>query len=174
MSNGSFSVPNEYIVFDLETTGLSPAYAEIIEIGAIKVSGGKKVDVFHSYVRPICGIPLKITALTGIKPSDVADAPDAAAVIADFLRFTAGSVLVAHNSPFDCRFISTYSAALGLNFDNDVQDSLKLAKQYIRSPSYKLEVLKDLLGLSFPSHNALDDCKVTAYLVEHCRKLSCV
>lgn len=165
----AFSVPTRYIVFDLETTGFTPDRSEIIEIGAVRMEDGREVDGFHTYVKPICGIPLNITALTGIKPSDVADAPGFETALPRLLEYFGNSTLVAHNSAFDCRFVSAYSATLGLRFDNRVEDSLKLARRYIPSPSHKLEVLKDYFGLQLSSHNALDDCRAAAYVVEWCR-----
>ncbi len=167
----AFTIPSGYTVFDLETTGFSPEYSEIIEIGAVRIQDGEEIDSFHTYVKPVCGIPLNITALTGIKPSDVADAPGCEIVLPRLLEYFGDSLLVAHNSAFDRRFICAYSAALGLSFDNRVEDSLKLARRYISSPSYKLEVLKDRFGLQLSSHSALDDCRAAAYVVEHCRRV---
>ena len=68
-------LPSDYIVFDLETTGLSPAYSEIIEIGAVKIIDGKIEDIFQTYVKNTSPIPEKITALTGITENDTKNAP---------------------------------------------------------------------------------------------------
>lgn len=173
MNNEVFVLPKEYIVFDLETTGLSPKNAEIIEIGAIKIKDGKQISSFHSYIKPICGIPPFITALTSISPKTVENAEGIEVVLPRFLKYIEGSTLVAHNASFDCRFIQTFANALGLVFsDHDVVDTLKLARGCIPTRDHKLETLKEYFGLSFPSHNALDDCRVTVFVAEKCREMS--
>ena len=169
-------IPSDYVVFDLETTGFSPEYAEIIEIGAVRVKKGKVTDRYQSYVKPRKGIPSNITALTGITQKDTACAPYIEDAIEDFLDFIGDDVLIAHNASFDCRFVCTVCLILGKKFDNIVLDSIKIAKKYIVSKSSKLEVLKEKLGIKMRSHNAIDDCTVTHMVIEHCRdidKLSC-
>ena len=165
-------LPDRYVVFDLETTGFSPEYAEIIEIGAVRMEGGDPTDRFQTYVRPLRGIPARITGLTGITVRHTVNAPYADEAVCDFLSFIDDDILVAHNASFDCRFIGTVCAFLGLSFKNTVIDSLRLARKYIKSENYKLETLKKLLGIDAASHNALDDCIVTGKVVEYCRKLS--
>jgi DNA polymerase-3 subunit epsilon len=163
-------IPDEYIIFDLETTGLSPQYAEIIEIGAIKVRDGIKSGTFHTYVKPLKGIPSKITALTGITERDTCNAPCIAQALSAFASFTKGAVLIAHNSSFDCRFLAAACCMTGTVLDNSVLDSLQMARAYIKGlPNYKLETLKNYFCIDLPSHNALDDCAVTVKVVEYCR-----
>ncbi|MBQ9116582.1 MAG: 3'-5' exonuclease [Clostridia bacterium] len=165
-------IPESYIVFDIETTGFTPDRAEIIEIGAIRMVNGQPDGAFQSYIKPYGYLPLQITALTGITTEMLDDAPRIDAVIPRFLRFLDENPLplVAHNSAFDCRFLTAYCAALGENFTSyTVVDSLKLARAYVPIKCHKLEVLKDHFGLKINSHNAVDDCRVTAYLVEWCR-----
>ena len=165
-------IPNDYIVFDLETTGFTPDKAEIIEIGAIRMVDGKPDGAFHSYVKPYGFLPMHITALTGISSEMLDDAPRIDAVIPKFLAFIDKKpmTLVAHNAPFDCRFMSAYCAALGEDFSSyDVFDSLKAARAYLPLQCHKLEVIKDFFRLTFDSHNAIDDCLVTAYLMEWCK-----
>ena len=166
-------LPENYIVFDLETTGFSPATAEIIEIGALRMIGGKVDEGFHSYVKPRGFLPPHITELTGITREMVDDAPRIEAVIPQFLRFLdkKSLTLVAHNASFDCRFMNLYCAMMGLDFSRyDVFDSLKAARAYVPIESHKLPMIKEFLGLEFASHNAIDDCKVTAYLMEWCKR----
>ncbi len=165
-------VPERYVVFDLETTGFSPEYAEIIEIGAVRMENGKRTDSFQSYVKPVRGIPAQITALTGITLKDTWNAPYVDEALCGFLSFIGSDTLVAHNAPFDCRFIGTICAFLGYSFENTVIDSLRLARKYIKSDNYKLETLKKLLGIRLSSHRATDDCIVAGEVVEYCRRLS--
>ena len=165
-------LPENYIVFDLETTGFSPATAEIIEIGALRMIGGKVDEGFHSYVKPRGFLPRHITELTGINSEMLDDAPRIEAVIPQFLAFLDKKpmTLVAHNASFDCRFMNTFCSLLGMDFCYDVFDSLKAARAYVPIESKKLSDIKEFLGLAFASHNAIDDCKVTAYLMEWCKR----
>lgn len=165
-------LPESYIVFDIETTGFTPASAEIIEIGAIRMIEGRPDGMFQSYIKPKGYLPPHITALTGITMEMVDDAPRFDAVIPEFLRFLDEKPLplAAHNASFDTRFLTAYSAALGADFSRyEIFDSLKAARRYVPLKCHKLEVIKDYLGLTFASHNAVDDCRVTAYLIEWCK-----
>ena len=172
---GRICLPENYVVFDLETTGFSPASAEIIEIGALRMIGGKVDEGFHSYVKPRGFLPRHITELTGINSEMLDDAPRIEAVIPQFLAFLNRKpmTLVAHNAPFDCRFMNAYCGLMGLDFCRyDIFDSLKAARAYVPIESKKLSDIKEFLGLDFASHNAIDDCKVTAYLMEWCKRKS--
>ncbi|MBK7933126.1 MAG: 3'-5' exoribonuclease [Acidobacteria bacterium] len=96
----------EFVVFDLETTGAKAPPCRITEIGAYRVKGGEVLDKFHTLVNPQTPIPSFIVGLTGINDAMVADAPTFADVAHDFLEFIGDSVLVAHNSGFDMRFLN--------------------------------------------------------------------
>ncbi len=164
-------IPDEYVIFDLETTGFSPQFAEIIEIGAVKVRGGIIVEKFQTYVKPIGRIPAQITALTGISSKQTDNAPKIDSAFYEFKRFIGKNVLIAHNSSFDCRFLAAVCGMLCESLDNSVLDSVQMSKAYIKGvPNHKLETLKNHFGIKLPSHNALDDCVVTYNVVEYCRK----
>lgn len=96
----------EFVVFDLETTGAKAPPCKITEIGAYRVRGGEVLDKFHTLVNPETPIPYFITGLTGIDDEMVADAPLFSDIIHDLLGFIGDSVLVAHNSGFDMRFLN--------------------------------------------------------------------
>lgn len=96
----------EFVVFDLETTGAKSPPCRITEIGAYRVKGGEVLEEFQTLVNPEMPIPPFITGLTGISDEMVADAPLFADVAHDFLGFIGDSVLVAHNSGFDMRFLN--------------------------------------------------------------------
>lgn len=168
--NCELGMPEQYVVFDLETTGLSPKKAEIIEIGAVRVNCGKITEKFQTYVKPYGHIPQMITELTGITEAMTKDAPCIEDALPEFLSFIGDDVLFAHNSSFDCRFIGTACLLLGYDPKNEVRDSLTLARRYIKSENYKLETLKNLLGIERRSHNAVDDCIVTYEVIEECRR----
>lgn len=158
------------MVFDLETTGLSPKYAEIIEIGATRVVNGLITESFQTYVKPYGKIPPNITALTGISELQTKNAPSIDTAFRRFKQFIGNDVLIAHNCSFDCRFLATVCAVLCETLENSVLDSLELARAYIKDvPNYKLETLKNHFDIRLASHNAIDDCTVTYNVVEYCR-----
>lgn len=95
-----------FVVFDLETTGAKTPPCRITEIGAWRVQNGQVTDEFQTLVNPEIPIPRFITQLTGISDDMVADAPLFADVAEDFLEFIGDSILVAHNSGFDMRFLN--------------------------------------------------------------------
>ncbi len=95
-----------FVVFDLETTGAKAPPCRITEIGAYRVKNGEVTDEFQTLVNPEMPIPRFITELTGISDNMVADAPLFADVADDFLNFIGDSILVAHNSGFDMRFLN--------------------------------------------------------------------
>ena len=164
-------MPEKYVVFDLETTGLSPKKAEIIEIGAVRVEKGMITEKFQTYVKPYGNIPPMITELTGITEKMTENAPHIEDALPKFFSFIKDDILFAHNSSFDCRFIGTACIVLGLDPHNEVRDSLTLARKYIKTENHKLETLKNHLGISRKSHNATDDCIVTVAVIEECRRI---
>ena len=96
----------EFVVFDLETTGAKAPPCRITEIGAYRVKNGEVMEEFQTLVNPEMPIPYFITELTGISDDMVADAPVFADIAHDFLNFIGDSILVAHNSGFDMRFLN--------------------------------------------------------------------
>ena len=123
-------VPN-YVVFDLETTGISVQHDTIIEISALKVVNGKVERDFSTLVNPLRPIPSGATAVNGITDAMVADAPVLSVVMTRFLEFIGNDILVGHNiHTFDTNFV--YDAALGLlgrEMHNDYVDTLYMARQ---------------------------------------------
>ena len=113
------SLQESYVVFDIETTGFSPDVNHIIEIGAVKVEGGKITERFSSFVNPQVPIPYRIEELTHINDSMVIDAPTIDVVLPDFLHFCEGCVLVAHNADFDVNFIKKKALHLGKEEKNN-------------------------------------------------------
>ena len=108
----------DFVVFDLETTGLSSRFDEIIQIAAARLGPGGVVteDVFATFVRPEATIPSFITGLTGISNRDVAGAPPVAAALAAFSHFVGDAVLIAHNGQrFDAKFLTAACEQKQLN-----------------------------------------------------------
>ena len=159
----------EFIVFDLETTGLNPSQHEIIEIGAVKIKAGKKIAEFESFINIGKEVPAKITEITGIKSEMLADAPKLKAVIKDFVEFIGDGVLVAHNADFDYGFLRTALQKLQIKRDEySVLDTLALSRALIKdSKNYKLNTLADYFSIELDDHHrALADAEATAEILK--------
>ncbi len=162
--NTAVKIKNDFIVFDFETTGFSPLYDEIIEIGAVKVSNGEIVETFESFLKPYKKISKQITAINGIDNDMVSNAPTIDIVIQEFYKFIEELPLVAHNAPFDMKFLLKNLEDSNLVFkNNEVIDTLPLAR--IAHPEYenhKLSTLIKNLNIDIKiSHRALADAKAT-------------
>lgn len=161
-----FLTETDFVVFDLETTGAKCPPCRVTEIGAFRVAGGSVVDKFHTLVNPETPIPAFITQLTGISDSMVADAPRFSEIAGDLLAFIGNSVLVAHNSHFDLRFLNH---EVGRVFGNvrmanqslcTVQLSRKLLPQI---PNHKLKTVAEHYEIRLDNHHrAADDALATA------------
>ncbi len=158
------TLDSSFVVFDIETTGLSKYKNRITEIGAVKVENGKITDTWSSFVNPGEPIPAEIVKLTGITDEMVADAPEIKDVIGDFLKFCEGSVLVAHNAPFDVGFMQVNAERCGARFDFCYLDTLTLARcMYPELNNHKLNTLAKHLHVMLEHHHrAVDDAKATA------------
>jgi len=154
----------EYVVFDVETTGLDSAKDEIIEIGACKIKNGKIIDVFSTFVKPNRKIPTEITELTGITDEMVADAPTINYVLPDFYKFCCGATIVAHNLTFDMGFIHNVAKRFSYNFNHNTMDTLEMARKKIGGlKNYKLGTIVDHLGIVLENaHRAVNDATATA------------
>ncbi len=158
--DGDFS--GEFVVFDLETTGLSAVNCKITEIGAVKVRGGKVLEVFNTFVNPECHIPENITELTSITDEMVADAPTIAEALPKFFEFVGDRLLIAHNAEFDTGFVRVAANELSLPFENAYLDTLGLSR-FLNSElrSHKLNILAEHYGLGeFKHHRASDDAEM--------------
>lgn len=165
----------EFVVFDLETTGLNPSQHEIIEIGAVKIKNGKKIAEFNSFIDPGVKIPAKITEITGINQSMVAGAPGLKEVINDFINFADQGVLVAHNADFDYGFIRSALQKLAIEkSDYTVLDTLGLARALVKdSRNHKLNTLAKYFGVDLENHHrALDDAVATAEVLTNLLELA--
>ena len=156
-----------FVVVDLETTGGRPTDAGITEFGAVKVQGGQVIGEFATLVNPGMPIPAFIAALTGITNSLVATAPRLAAVLPTFLEFARGSVLVAHNAPYDIGFLKGACAKLDHEWPgNHVVDTARLARitlQRDEVANCKLSTLAAYFRTEIsPTHRAFDDARATA------------
>lgn len=165
----------DYVVFDLETTGINQEQDAIIEISAVKVRKHKVVAEFSTLVNPGRHIPAGATAVNGIKDEMVKDAPDIKTAMKDFLEFIGNSVLVGHNiHTFDTNFV--YDAAfdfLGQEVRNDYIDTLYMARRCLPELSHhKLTDIAAHFGLQTEgAHRALFDCMMNQSCYEEMGKL---
>ena len=156
-----------FCVVDLETTGGSAEGGSMItEVGAVKVRGGEVLGEFQTLVNPHTQIPPFIAVLTGITNSMVGQAPSIESVLPSFLEFAAGSVLVAHNAPFDVGFLKWFAARQGIPWPAfEVLDTAKIARRVITrddAPNCKLSSLARVFHASTtPNHRALSDARAT-------------
>ncbi len=160
---------DEYVVFDLETTGLNPKKCGITEIGAVRLKGGEIAETFRTFVNPGMPISAEITAKTGITDEMVSGAPNMGEAFAMFKQFAGDTHLAAHNAAFDLSFIYTHGADYGIRFDNPCLDTLWLFKRVLPGHrSYSLGKFAADLGIEFRHHRALDDAEATAKLMKIC------
>lgn len=158
------SLLDAYVVFDLETTGFSSIKDKIIEIGAVKIEGGKITERFSTFVNPKRPIPFEITQLTGISDQMVLDAPDIETVLPEFLRFVGNSALVAHNAGFDVGFIEQNCRYQNITPEFTSVDTVAMARVLLPTLSkFKLNIVANALHISLDNHHrAVDDAGATA------------
>ena len=158
------SLEEDYVVFDIETTGFSPVSNRIIEIGAVKVSGGSIKERFSTFVNPQTPIPFEIENLTSITDDMVKDAPVIEEVLPKFLEFCENSVLVAHNASFDMSFILENCRRLGYQTDFTYVDTVGIARALLPNQAkHTLDAVAKTLGISLENHHrAVDDAEATA------------
>src|ERR1700759_4239987 len=124
----------EFTVVDVETTGWAPEDADITEIGAGRVHAGTVIAEFGSLVNPGTPVPEAITELTGISDQMLITAPPVAAVLPRLLAFAEGSVLAAHNAPFDLRFLTAACNRMGRDWPGfEVLATERLARDQVAS-----------------------------------------
>jgi len=157
----------DLVVVDVETTGWLPAEATITEIGAVRVTGGQLTGEFSLLVRPFEPIPTDIRELTGITDAMVSRAPPIYTALSAFLTFAKGSVLVAHNAPFDLGFLTAACTASGIRWPpRAIIDTAVLARLLLGPddvPDCRLATLAAYFEThTAPCHRALADAKATA------------
>lgn len=159
------SLYDTFVVFDIETTGLSKENDKITEIGAVKVENGKIVDHFSTFVNPKRRLSEEIVKLTNITDDMLKDAPTIDKVLPEFLKFCGNSVLVAHNASFDVGFIRNNAEVLHIpSVDNTVLDTVELSRTLLPElKKHKLDIVAEHLGVSLEGHHrAVNDAEATA------------
>ncbi|MBU3209023.1 exonuclease domain-containing protein [Clostridium algidicarnis] len=165
----SIIIENEYIIVDIETTGFSIDFCNILEIGAVKIQGGDIQDSFHTFIKQDTSIPPFIRQLTGISDDDVSLGVPTDIAIKQFLDFSNKLPLVGHNVSFDYRFLNHYSEKyLGKSIENERIDTVSLAKSLINDiPNFKLGTLVDYFKITdVGQHRAYNDVQMTYELIK--------
>ena len=158
-----------FVVVDLETTGLRPGSSHICEIGAVRVRDLDLQEEFELLVDP--GVPIgpAISALTGLRDSDLRGRPHPAIAVRRFLEFAGDAVLVAHNARFDLAFLDRETERLtGARLAGPVVDTVGLARRLLtgRTPRAGLASLSEFFGTAArPCHRALPDAQATAEIL---------
>lgn len=167
------SLDDSFVVFDIETTGLSPKFCKIIEIGAVKIENGEITDSFSHFINPEIPIPYNITKLTTITDDMVMDAETIETLLPKFLEFVGDSVLVAHNAGFDVSFIRKFAHDLGRTVENSVVDTMTLG--HVLCPElgkFTLDRICKHLGIKLENHHrAVDDAAATAEIFKRFIKM---
>jgi DNA polymerase-3 subunit epsilon len=159
---------HRYVVLDLETTGLSPiGGARIVEIGAVAIEYGGRVEEFHSFINPRKHVPLIVQRINGITDEMLIDKPKTCDVMPRFQEFIRDSILIAHNAHFDLKFLRYEFSRLNLAFDNNFICTLQMSRRhYPCLPNHRLETVYRYLCGEFPKglqrHRALGDARLTA------------
>ena len=169
--NQDISFNEEFVAFDLETTGLSAKTDRIIEIGAVLMKNGVEVDRFQTFVDPERKLDKKIVELTGISDDMLEGAPKIEEVLPKFIEFIGNRVLVAHNSDFDTGFIRAECARQAIPYAFTAADTLVLSQNLLQHLNkFKLDVVANALSLpEFTHHRAADDAVICGLIM--CRLL---
>ena len=162
--------PTDYVVIDLETTGLNNFKDEIIEIGALKISDGKVIDEFNMLIKLSIPISENIGKLTGITQMSIEEKGiELTTAMKCFIGFVGKLPTVAHNVQFDYGFLRVACGKCGIPvFDNQYFDTLVIAKKYLPNmKNYKLKTLSEYFGInSIDAHNSIGDCMITKQVFE--------
>ena len=162
-------IDGEFIVFDLETTGLSASTERITEIGAVRYKGGEILDKFNTFVNPHMSIPEKIVELTGITDEMVKDAPDENEAVRAFLEYCGEHpIFIAHNANFDIGFMKAACERCSIDFDPVYIDTVPLARAlHPTLKNHKLDTVGEYLEIPpFEHHRACDDALALAQIVQ--------
>ena len=154
---------DDYIVVDIETTGIDPVQNAITEIGAIKIRSGEIVGTFSKLINPQALVTPQITAITGLTNDILAGEPVIEDVLPEFLRFNEELPLLGQNIMFDYSFLKVNANRLGYAFERNGMDTLKLANYYLPDlKSKSLGALIDFFEIERElAHRAYHDAKAT-------------
>ena len=161
-----------FVIIDFETTGTLPQEDKITEIGAVKMVDGKVIEKFATMVNPERKIPDVVVELTGITDEMVADAPKFEEIAGDLYKFCYGSIIVAHNLPFDYAFLKNMSKPLNYIYSNRGIDTVTFAREVLpQLGHHKLNNICEYFGIELVHHRAYNDAYATAQAFKEMVKL---
>lgn len=165
-------LPENYTVIDIETTGLSPAMNEIIQLSALKIKNDRIVDSFTSFVKPNGRISSFISSLTGITNDMVSAAPQIKDVLNDYVDFIGQDIIVGHNVHFDINFIhSKRIKYFNKGLSNNYVDTCKMSRKICPISSHKLDSVARYYNVDSTGHHRADnDCKMTFEIYNRMKK----
>lgn len=156
-------IGKSFVVLDFETTGTLPQDDKITEVGAVKIVDGKIVEKLATFVNPERKIPDNVIELTGITDEMVADAPKFEEIAGDLYKFCYGSIIIAHNLPFDYAFLKNQSKPLNYLYSNRGIDTVTFAREVLpQLGHHKLNNICDYFGIELDHHRAYNDAYATA------------
>lgn len=148
----------DFVAIDLETTGLSPNFNKITEIGAVKYVDGKEVSRFETLINPNATISPEITAITGISNEMVANSPTIDDIFDDLMEFLGDNILLGHNISFDYSFIAKAALDRGIKYHAKGIDTFKVSRRCISGEiGRSLEELCAYFDIETIHHRALAD-----------------
>lgn len=166
---------DNYVLLDIETTGLSPSRDDIIEIGAIKVKENKIIDTYNTLIKINRSLNPFITRLTGITDKMLETGKERDEALKEFIDFTGNEIIMGHNVNFDINFIYDKCLSyLDYYLSNDFVDTMRIAKNILPNiENYKLGTLANYFGVDYSSaHRGLNDVEITYEVYNKLKKYS--
>ena len=158
----------DYVVIDLEMTGLNAKTDKILEVAAVRMRNGKETECFSAIVNPQIPLSEKVINLTGITQEDADAGQPLDQTVEAFLGFLGDDIFVGQNVIFDYSFLKQWAANHKISLEKNAVDTLKLARLFLPKEQKKdLESLCSYFGISrVNAHRALDDARETAEIFE--------
>lgn len=162
---------NKFVVFDIESTGPNPFTDKIIEIGAIKIVDDKIIDNWNYLINPCTDIPEIIQNLTGISDIMVKNQPTIELLLEKFVSFCEDCDIIGHNVIFDYSFIKANCLKLGLKFEKNGIDTLKIARTFLKElPSRRLSALCEYYNIDLKNAHRAECDALGTYHIYRCMK----
>lgn len=163
--------PDNYVVFDIETSGLSPNKDKIIEIGAVKYINNKKHSEIDYLIDPHIKLEPIITKVTGLTDEDLIGKPSIEEILPIFINFIGDYPVIGHNVSFDIDFINYNLRKIHKDkINNKVIDTLFLSRITIYDiKNHRLKTLKEYLNLDYGSHRSICDCYTCNEVYQYCK-----
>lgn len=155
------ALPSDFTVVDIEATGYSPEYDEIIEIAAVKCRGFQVENEFSCLIKPRFPVNSFVSELTGITNEMLSSARSISSVLPEFIDFVGDDIIIAHNANFDVNFIyDNLLAICNTFFDNDFVDTMRISRLLHKDQKHhRLSDLCERYGIvNVSAHRSLSDC----------------